>query len=213
MPCAALRKFDPDYDAVLRRAKRSGKPVFCLFTGSDWCGDCISLAREVLAKDEFVALATNVYELVVMDFPHDQNSQTEIQRQRYRSLRQRFAPGCGYPTIALISPDERVLFVNRGYSKSESPEKWFAEFTAAAKKPLEAKSQPPPAAVIPPGSKMVYLDEIARNTKFVDIPEGVERISRRCTGGYFLVQLLRISRFPHQSCALIQMQLMDTGVV
>lgn len=183
-PCAALRKFDPDYDASLRRAKRSGKPVFCLFTGSDWCGFCISLAKDVLARDEFVALATNVYELVVLDFPHDQNSQTEIQRQRYRSLRQRFAPGCGYPTIVLISPDERVLFVNRGYSKSESPEKWFAEFTTAAKKPLEAKSQPLPTAMIPPGSKIVYLDEIARNAKCVDIPEGVERIAKKLGGHY-----------------------------
>lgn len=184
-PCAALRAFNPDYDAALRRAKESGKPLFCLFTGSDWCGFCIKLAREVLAKDEFAALATNAYELVVLDFPNDENKQTDKQRRRYKRLRQKFASGCGYPTIILVSPDEKVLYKRSGYRSSESPEKWFAEFRVAAKKSAEEKKQSAEEnMVIPPGLKTVYLDEYAHKMTLVDIPEGVERIGRKSSGYY-----------------------------
>ena len=37
---AALKGFDADYDAAAARAKVSGKPIFALFTGSDWCIWC-----------------------------------------------------------------------------------------------------------------------------------------------------------------------------
>ena len=184
-PCAALRAFDPDYDAALRRAKVSRKPLFCLFTGSDWCGFCVKLTREVLAKNEFAALATNAYELVVLDFPNDENKQTDEQRNRYKKLRRKFASNCGFPTIVLVSPDEKVLYKSSGYRQSDSPEKWFAEFRDAANKSAEDKKQSAEEnMVIPPGLKTVYLDEFARKMKLVDIPDGVERIARK-SGGYY----------------------------
>ena len=184
-PCAALRAFDPNYDAALSRAKKNGKPLFLLFTGSDWCGFCVKLAREVLAKDEFAALATNAYELVVLDFPNDENAQTEKQRKRYKKLRQKFANSCGFPTIVLVSPDEKVMHRSSGYRSSGSPEKWFAEFKAAAEKSVHEKGRSEEKEmVIPHGLKTLYLDEFARKMTLVDIPEGVERIAKK-SGGYY----------------------------
>ena len=194
-PCAALRAFNPDYDAALRRAKESGKPLFCLFTGSDWCGFCIKLAREVLAKDEFAALATNAYELVVLDFPNDENKQTDKQRRRYKRLRQKFASSCGYPTIVLVSPDEKVLYKRSGYRSSESPEKWFAEFREAAKKSAEEKKQSAGEnMVIPSGLKTLYLEDFARKMTTVDIPDGVERIAAR--SGYYPDSVVETIKIP-----------------
>ena len=33
------------------------KPIFAFFTGSDWCGWCHKLQREVFAKPEFITWA------------------------------------------------------------------------------------------------------------------------------------------------------------
>ena len=194
-PCETLRAFDPDYDAALRRAKESGKPLFLLFTGSDWCGFCVKLAREVLAKDEFAALAKNAYELVVLDFPKDENKQTDKQRRRYKRLRQKFASSCGYPTIVLVSPDEKVLYKRSGYRPSESPEKWFTEFRDAAKKSAdEKKKSAEENMVIPPGLKTVYLEDFARKMTTVDIPDGVERIAAR--SGFYPGSVVETIKIP-----------------
>ena len=85
----ALTGFDPDYDAARARAKAGGKPVFVLFTGSDWCPYCVKLEKEVLSQPEFLDVATNEYELVVLDFP--QKKQLPKKRQkRNRELQRKF---------------------------------------------------------------------------------------------------------------------------
>ena len=43
-------QWQQNYDEALRLSKESGKPVFAFFTGSDWCGWCIRLDREILSK-------------------------------------------------------------------------------------------------------------------------------------------------------------------
>ena len=69
MPCVALTGFDDDFDAVARRARTSSKPMFVLFTGSDWCSWCVKLENEVFSQREFLDYATNAWELSVVDFP------------------------------------------------------------------------------------------------------------------------------------------------
>ena len=196
-PCAALQAFDPNYDAALSRAKKSGKPLFLLFTGSDWCGYCQRLAQEVLVKDGFTALATNAYELVVLDLPQDENAITEMQLWQNRKLYHKFARGGGVPTIVLVSPDEKVLHRSGGFmSSSGSPEKWFAKFKAEAEKSMREEGQSEKTEMtIPQGLKTLYLDKFAEKMTLVDIPEGVERIERKSSGykpGGYVVETIRI---------------------
>ena len=33
---------------------KTGKPILANFTGTDWCGWCIRLKKEVFVKDEFI---------------------------------------------------------------------------------------------------------------------------------------------------------------
>ena len=42
-----------DWDAAAEAAKRTGMPVFALFTGSDWCPWCKVLERQVFEKKEW----------------------------------------------------------------------------------------------------------------------------------------------------------------
>ncbi len=99
LPCLALTGFDADYDAALARAKTSGRPLFVLFTGSDWCIWCQKLEEEVLSQKEFLDFATNTYELVELDYPMVK-PQLAAQKKRNQELAKKFKIE-GYPVLSV----------------------------------------------------------------------------------------------------------------
>lgn len=50
-------------------AKTAKKPVLADFTGSDWCGWCIKLKKEVFSTPEFATWAKGKVILLEVDFP------------------------------------------------------------------------------------------------------------------------------------------------
>lgn len=75
----------------------TGKPIFAFFTGSDWCGWCHKLQRDVFAKQEFVDWAGKNVVLVELDFPRNKKLPPETVQQNFQ-LQQVFGVR-GYPTI------------------------------------------------------------------------------------------------------------------
>ena len=61
--------WETDYKKAQDQAKAGNKLVLLDFTGSDWCGWCIKLDREVFSKPEFKDYATKNLVLVELDFP------------------------------------------------------------------------------------------------------------------------------------------------
>ena len=80
------------------------KPLFMFFTGSDWCGWCIRLQKEVFFKPEFVKWAKENLTLVELDFPR-RKKLDELIRQQNDNLRQMFA---GVPK-KWIDGDNKIL--------------------------------------------------------------------------------------------------------
>ena len=75
----------------------SKKPIFAFFTGSDWCGWCHKLQREVFAKPEFITWAKKNVVLLEVDFPRKKQLSPELAQQN-SNLQQQFQVQ-GYPTI------------------------------------------------------------------------------------------------------------------
>lgn len=73
------------------------KPLMLFFTGSDWCGWCIRLQKEVLKTPEFAKWAKENVILVELDYPRKQYQSEEIRRQN-AELQQAFGVQ-GYPTV------------------------------------------------------------------------------------------------------------------
>jgi len=86
-----------DLNKAYDESKRTGKPILANFTGTDWCGWCIKLKREVFDKPEFKAWAKKNVILMEIDFPR-----RFVLPQKYREqnagLQQAFKV-TGYPTI------------------------------------------------------------------------------------------------------------------
>lgn len=86
-----------DLNEAHKLSQESGKPIFGFFTGSDWCGWCMKLQRDVFAKEAFKEWANKNVILLELDFPRRKALSPELQQQN-ASLQQAFKV-MGYPTV------------------------------------------------------------------------------------------------------------------
>jgi thioredoxin-related protein len=91
-----------DMNKATEISKKTKKPLLLFFTGSDWCGWCIRLQKEVLKTPEFVKWAKENVVLVELDFPRRTPQSPEIVKQN-AELQQTFGVR-GYPTVWLVNP-------------------------------------------------------------------------------------------------------------
>ena len=104
-----------DYDAALKQAKAENKCVYVLFTGSDWCGWCIKLRKEVLTRPEFRQFAQKKLILVYCDFPqNDPPSREQLAKQRRWS--KALGAGRGVPSAVIVNGDGKVVGRIGGYA-------------------------------------------------------------------------------------------------
>jgi len=103
----AASGWDDDYDKALAQAKTEKKMVLLDFTGSDWCGWCIKLDKEVFAKPEFKSYAKDNLVLVEVDFPQGKR-QTKKLKEQNEKLKQEHGIK-GYPTIIVLNSEGKKV--------------------------------------------------------------------------------------------------------
>ena len=99
-----------DLNKAIEISIESEKPLFMFFTGSDWCGWCIRLQKEVFFKPDFIKWAKENLVLVELDFPRRKKLEESLKQQN-ENLRQMFAVR-GYPTGWFVVPEIEENKVN-----------------------------------------------------------------------------------------------------
>ncbi len=98
-------------------SQKTKKPMFLFFTGSDWCGWCMRLQKEVFKTPEFAKWAEKNVILVELDYPR--KAQDEATKQQNAQLAATFGIK-GYPTVwfadAEKTKDGKVNFKALGSS-------------------------------------------------------------------------------------------------
>jgi thioredoxin-related protein len=114
------------------------KPLMLFFTGSDWCGWCIRLQKEVFKKEEFIKWAKQNVILVELDFPKKTAQEEAIKQQNYQM--QQIFQVKGYPTVWLVNPEKTAegkinlsALGSTGYVAG-GPEKWLEGVNSIIKK-------------------------------------------------------------------------------
>ena len=121
--------WERDVNKALEISQKSKKPLLMFFTGSDWCGWCIRLQKEVLKTPEFATWAKDNVVLVELDFPRKNIMSPEIQNQN-NQLQQLFEVR-GYPTVWIVNAeikDGKTNFQKLGTTGyvAGGPEAWLA---------------------------------------------------------------------------------------
>lgn len=114
-------KWTEDYEKALARARRERKLVLTDFTGSDWCGWCIKLKKEVFDTKEFKEWAARRVVLLELDFPRRKPQDPRI-RERNQKLLQKYGVR-GFPTILFL--DGRGKAVGRLGYQPGGPKPWI----------------------------------------------------------------------------------------
>ena len=95
------------------QAKAEHKRVLINFTGSDWCGFCIKLQKEVFATPEFQEYANKGLVLVEADFPRKKTLPADLKAANDKLKQQHKVQG--YPTLVLLGSDGSKLGEMVGY--------------------------------------------------------------------------------------------------
>ena len=96
-----------DASKAQTQAKAENKLVLLDFTGSDWCGWCIRLHKEVFSKPEFAEYAKKKLVLVEVDFPRRKELRAEQQKAN-NALAAKYKIE-GYPTLIILDGTGRKV--------------------------------------------------------------------------------------------------------
>ncbi len=91
-----------DLNKAIDLSVKSKKPLMLFYTGSDWCGWCIRLQKEVFFTKEFTEWANKNTIPVELDFPRRKKLEPALQKQN-NDLAQMFKV-TGFPTIWFAKP-------------------------------------------------------------------------------------------------------------
>lgn len=103
-----------DLDAAMARAEKNGKDVLVAFTGSDWCAPCKLMAKEVFTVEAFTKVASERYELVVIDSPRKPGALDAATKAKNETLRERYAVN-SWPTVFLLDASGRPFARTKDY--------------------------------------------------------------------------------------------------
>jgi thioredoxin-related protein len=102
-----------DYKKAQEEAKENKKLLLVDFTGSDWCGYCIRLNREVLSKPQFKDYASKNLVLLEVDFPRRKQQSPALQEQNQRLAEEYQIEG--FPTLVVLNSDGHKVWRYDGY--------------------------------------------------------------------------------------------------
>jgi thioredoxin-related protein len=94
-------KWETDFELAKKRAKEENKSILIDFTGSDWCGWCIKLNKEVFSTPEFQEYAAKKLIMVELDFPKKKELPAKLKEQNEK-LQEEYKIE-GFPTVILLN--------------------------------------------------------------------------------------------------------------
>jgi len=101
-----------DFEKAKKTAKEKNLLILADFSGSDWCGWCKKLNKEVFSTSEFQSFAKKNFVLLLVDFPKMKQVPENVAKQN-NELQQKYGVR-GYPTVIIMDADGKVLDTN-GY--------------------------------------------------------------------------------------------------
>jgi protein disulfide-isomerase len=121
-----------DYKAALTQAQQENKLVLLDFTGSDWCGYCKLLDKEVFPDTSFKDFIAKNFISVTVDFPRSTKLPDALTQQNTQ-LQEQFKID-GFPTLIVVNADGKELGRMVGYNPGSGPKAVIEKLQGFVKK-------------------------------------------------------------------------------
>ena len=109
--------WESSYAETIATAKVENKPILLVFSGSDWCGPCMKLDRDIWNSPEFKTYAKEKLVLYKADFPRKKGQQLPLdQALENKALAEKYNPNGYFPLVVLLDKQQQVLG-ETGYQK------------------------------------------------------------------------------------------------
>ncbi len=102
--------WETSYKNSITKAQNQNKKIILVFQGSDWCGPCIKLSKEIWSTEEFIAYSKINYILIQADFPRKKKNALEKEQQEINNfLAEKYNPNGYFPLVVVLNKNGEVL--------------------------------------------------------------------------------------------------------
>jgi thioredoxin-related protein len=126
---AAPGEWTMDIEAARKVAAEKKLPLLLNFTGSDWCGWCKLMDKQVFSQAAWQAYVKPNVMLVWIDFPNDKTLVPEKYVARNKSLSEQYDVE-GYPAYVILDDDGITRLGQLGADRDSTPEVFIAKLKA-----------------------------------------------------------------------------------
>jgi thioredoxin-related protein len=110
--------WEHDFQKVKEIASQQHKLILLNFSGSDWCGPCIRLHKEIFETETFRKYADSNLVLLNVDFPRMKKNQLSKELQKNNDdLAEKFNPKGIFPYTLLLDDQGKIIQAWEGFPK------------------------------------------------------------------------------------------------
>jgi thioredoxin-related protein len=103
-------KWQPDFETAKKIARETHKLILLNFSGSDWCGPCMRLRKEIFESSVFSKMSDTTLVMVNADFPRNKKNQLDEQvRKQNEALADTYNPSGKFPFTLLLDANGKVI--------------------------------------------------------------------------------------------------------
>jgi len=102
--------WETDFEKAKEEAKSEHRCILLNFSGSDWCGPCIRMHKEIFESTTFTDYSSEHLVLVNADFPRlKKNSLSPDQQKKNDQLADTYNSEGKFPLTLLLTADGKIL--------------------------------------------------------------------------------------------------------
>lgn len=101
-------KWEKNFEKAVKKAKKEHKPILVYFTGSDWCGPCKRLDKNLFHTEKFKEFSEENLVLYTADFPRNTDLVSNENKKTNKQLSSRYNQE-SFPTMIMIDENGNML--------------------------------------------------------------------------------------------------------
>jgi len=133
--CMSFVNWQTNFDAAKLQAKEKHEYILLNFSGSDWCGPCMRMRKEIFDSEVFSGLASSSLVMVNADFPRNKKNQLESSvKKQNEALADKYNPNGHFPFTLLLDADGKIIKLWDGLPKEDA-----RQFTQVVKSIIDGR--------------------------------------------------------------------------